>query len=1058
MFNQTNYYLTQENMRNYLQGEFRGRAAIIAIAFLMFSGGILLAQDQTLVRGIVTAQEDGQPLPGVNVVLKGTSTGTTTNAEGSFSLNVSGQNPILVFSFIGFKSLEIPVSNQTNFDVKLQPDVETLSEVVVVGYGETKKESLTSAITQVKGNDLIKSPQPNLSNSFAGRVSGVVASSSSGEPGFDASRLLVRGLSTPGDNSPLVVIDGVANRLGGLERLDPNDIESVSVLKDASAAIYGAQAANGVILVTTKRGSKQGTARPVFNFSYNQGFAKPTRLPEMADAPTYATILNEIQYYRTPAGGLNQIYSDEEIEKFANGSDPVNYPNSDWIDAVMKSYSKQDQQNLSVSGGTSDVQYFLSLGRRHQDGIYKNTNLQFEQWNFRSNIDINLTENLRVGFDVSGRTEDKTFPTESAGNIFRSTFRTYPTLPVYYPGGLPSPGIEAGLNPVVIATSQAGFDKQPKNVINTLMSFEYKTPFLKGFSLKGFLAYDRMFETRKLFRTPWTVYTLNNSTDPVTFDPTKRGPITPEITQSQRNDILSTGNFSLNYQTEIGATFLKAFVAYEQNVQEAAWFGTFRRGYLTPLIPEIDMGGSLPEERTNYGNSEKFTRRNYFGRISLDHNSKYLAEVQFRVDGSSKFMTGNQYGFFPSAAVGWRISEENWFGVSAIQNLKLRASYGWLGNDRIRPFQYLNTFNIRSSNYVLDGAPTPTFGVYQLANPGITWETAKKLDIGLEAALFNKFTIEFDFFSERRTDLLIPRTGSIPYVSGIVNEYGKDPIIPDENIGEVKNQGIEAQLGYNTSFGGLDLSLKGNILFNKSEVIYMADPEGIPSYQEREGLPLNLGSTQNFYEGTYYNVIGIFRTEEDLDKYPHVPGNRPGDLIIEDINKDGVINGNDRVREELTNVPQIVYGFTTALSYRNFDLTILLQGQARSVQYVLTEAGEVGNYFNSWAENRWSPSNPDGTYPRVDVRTSSSINGGLYKNDFWLYNTSFMRIKNVELGYNLPGAVAEKVKLTGARIYISAFNLATFSKVKDFDPEGQSESAQFYPQQQIFNVGANLKF
>jgi hypothetical protein len=379
-----------------------------------------------------------------------------------------------------------------------------------------------------------------------------------------------------------------------------------------------------------------------------------------------------------------------------------------------------------------------------------------------------------------------------------------------------------------------------------------------------------------------------------------------------------------------------------------------------------------------------------------------------------------------------------------------------LGNDRIRPFQYLNTFNIRNANYVLNGTPVPTFGVMQLANPDITWETAQKLDIGIETTLFKNFTLELDYFSETRRDLLIPR-GSIPFVSGMVNEFDPAgtpvdpaPIIPDENIGEVKNKGMEAQLSYRWTRGDWTINLAGNVTYNKSEVVYMDDPEGIPSYQQREGRPL--GSQ------LLYVTDGLFRTEEDLGEYPRLPGNQPGDLRFVDVNKDGVIDADDRVMEDLSNVPQIVYGFNIAATYRNFDLTILLQGQARSVQYVLTEAGEVGNYFDSWAKNRWSPSNPDGSYPRVDVRTSSSINGGLFRNDFWLYNTSFMRIKNVELGYNLPTSALSRVSLSGARIYVSAFNLATFSKVKDFDPEGQSESAQFYPQQQIFNVGVNLKF
>ena len=998
------------------------------------------------ITGTVRSLDEGTPIPGVSIFFKGTTIGTTSDQDGKFVLNAPNKDAIVVFSFIGYKTLEIPLNGQSTLEVSLESDISTLSEIVVVGYGETKKQSLTSAITSVKGEQFVKSPQPNLSNSFAGRVSGVIANSAAGEPGFDNARILIRGQSTTGNNSPLIVIDGVANRLGGLERLDPNDIESVSVLKDASAAIYGAQAANGVILITTKRGTS--SAGPVVNFSYNQGLARPTRLPEMADAATYATILNEIQYYRSSAGGLNQIYSDDEIEKFRNGSDPVNYPNSNWIDAVMKPYSLLDQQNLSIAGGGNDAQYFVSVGRRHQTGIYENTNLNFEQWNVRSNIDVNISKNFKLGIDLSGRNEDRVYPTESAGSIFRSAFRTYPTLPVYYPGNLPSPGIEAGLNPVVISTAAAGSDKQPRTVINTLLSLDYKLPFVAGLSLKGFYAYDRVFESRKRFRTPWTVYTLNNSTSPVTFDPTVRGPLTPELTQGQRTDLLATGNFSINYEKTLGETELKAFVAYEQNVQEANWFETFRRGFLSPAIPEIDLGGSAPEERTNSGNSERFTRRNYFGRVSADLKSKYLAEIQFRYDGSSKFMKGNQYGFFPSASVGWRISEESWFRVGAINNLKLRASYGLLGNDRIRPFQYLNTFNLRTANYVWNGTPIPTFGISQLANPDITWETAVKLDVGIETIILKNLTLELDYFSERRTDLLIPRTGSIPMVSGIVNEYNASAIIPDENIGEVKNSGFEAQVSYDRTIGKLSLNAGGNFTYNKSEVIFIDDPDGIPAHQRREGKPLG---SQLLYE-----TQGIFRDAEDLTAYPSLAGNRPGDLIFKDVDNDGVITANDRVRESLSNVPQIVYGFTLGAGFGNFDLMVLLQGQARSVQYVLTEAGEVGNYFNSWAENRWSPSNPNGSYPRVDVRTSSSINGALYRNDFWLYNTSFMRIKNIELGYNIPSA--ERIRLSGARVYVSAFNLATFSKVRDFDPEGQSESAQFYPQQQIFNVGVNLKF
>ena len=928
-----------------LHKKVRRNTTILIVIVLQFCCSFLFAQTGSTVEGKVL-EEDGAALPGVNVIVKGTSVGTTTDAQGGFALSVPNQDAVLVFSFIGYKSQEVPVGSQSTFEIRLTADIETLSEVVVVGYGETKKESLTSAITSVKGKELVKSPQQNISNSFAGRISGVVASTSSGEPGYDNSRLLIRGQSTVGNNAPLVVIDGVANRIGGLERLDPNDIESVSVLKDASAAIYGAQAANGVILITTKRGTK---GKPVLSFSMNQGFVKPTRLPEMANSPTYAQILNEIQYYNNPGGGLNQIYSAENIQKFGDGSDPVNYPNTDWVDAVMRPVSLQSQQNLSLNGGGENITYFVSLGRRHQEGIYKNTNLDVEQWNLRINLDIKLSDNFKIGVDLAGRDEKKVFPTEGAGNIFRATYRTYPTLPVYYPGDLPSAGLEGGNNPVIIATDKTGFDQQPLTVLNSLINFEYKLPFIEGLAVKGFFAQDQSFGSRKLFRKPWVAYVPNTSTTPTTYDPRKYGPVTPELTERDTTSTLRTINLSLNYEKTIGKSFLKAFVAYEQNEIKGRYFETFRRGFLSDQIPEIDLGGSAPEESSNKGNSKRATRRNYFGRVSYDYDQKYLVEVQFRYDGSSNFPKGNEYGFFPSASVGWRMSEESWFEVDAINNLKIRASYGLLGNDRINPFQYLNSFTLRNGAYVIDGTPVPTFGVFQLANPDITWETAKKLDIGIELGFLQRFTLELDYFHELRTDLLIPRTGSIPYVSGIVNEYGKPPIIPAENIGEVKNSGVEVQLGYNQTVGDFNINLNGNFTYNKSEAIFLDDAAGIPEYQKRIGSPL--GSQ------LLYHAIGVFQTAEDLAAYPKLPGNQLGDLIFEDVNQDGQINANDRVREDLSNVPQIIYGFGAGITYKNFDLSLLLQGQARVVQYVLPESGSVGNYFNSWAENRWSPNN-----------------------------------------------------------------------------------------------------
>ena len=1009
-------------------------------------------QGTETISGVVKDYSNGDALPGVNVLIRGTNNGTVTDIDGRYTLSVPSDdnNIVLVFSFVGYVSEEVTVNGQSTINVDLSLDLISLQEVVVVGYGEKSKETLTGSVSSVEGKEFVKSPQPNLSSSFAGRVPGVIALNRSGEPGFDDATLRIRGVSTPGENNPLVVIDGVANRLGGLNRLDPNDIESISVLKDASAAIYGSQAANGVILVTTKRGTK---GKPVFSFSFNQGFVKPVTLPDMADAPTYARILNEINFYRNPGGGMNQIYSEEEIARFGDGSDPDNYPNTDWVGASVRNFTLQDTENLSVRGGGEKVSYFASLGRVHQESIYEGGITEYNQLSLRTNLDLQLTDNLSAQLDVTARQEDRLFPTTGAGDIFRAIYRTYPTIPTRYSNGLPSPGVESGTNPLVLVTDVPGTDEQPTTILNTLLSMEYKLPFFEAISLKGFYAEDRSFARRKEFSKPYIVYQINNSTDPPTFDEVIGAPDsgTPELFERQNNQSLRTANFSINFKKEFGKHFVQAFVAYEQQEDDRNEFEAFRSGFLSTQIPEFNQGGAQPEQSSNDRFSERFTRRQYFGRVSYDYDQKYLAEAQFRYDGSSRFADGNRFGFFPSISLGWRITEESWFDVQAINNLKLRGSFGLLGNDRVDPFQYLNSFTLRPTDYVSsDQSPIPIFIINQLANPSITWETAQKLDLGLEMNFFQHFGLEFAYFRETREDLLTARQGSLPLVTGIVNERDLSSIIPQENIGEVRNEGFEVLANYNQSFSKVNVFASANLTYNRNEVVFLDDAEGVPDYQLRKGKPLDAE--------LLYEAIGIFREQDDLDNNPTLPGQQLGDLIYRDVNEDGVIDDLDRVRQDLSNVPQIVYGVTLGASYKNFDVSILLQGQARSAQYVLAESGEVGNFFSSWADNRWSPSTPDGTFPRVDVRSSSSINGGLNRNDFWLQNTSFLRLKNVELGYNIPASVLNRIGFQSIRVYANGFNLATFTDVEDIDPEGSSGNGQFYPQQKIFNVGLNVKF
>lgn len=1005
----------------------------------------------TIVQGKVTSSDDGTALPGVNIIVKGTSIGTTSDADGSYSISVPSSESVLVFTFIGYKTQEVAVGNQTSIDIVLTADMETLSEVVVVGYGEQKRETLTGSISQVKGEDLVESPQPNVSNSLAGRFSGIIANNRGGEPGYDGSTYSIRGQATTGNNDVLVVVDGIPGQLGGLERLNPNDIESISILKDASAAVYGSRAANGVILVTTKRGK---SGKPTISYSFNQGFSSPTRLPKMADAPTYATIQNEIDYYNSPTGGMNQHYSAAEIQKFSDGSDPLVYPNTNWAKETLKKVALQNQHNLSIKGGTEDIRYFVSLGKTFQDGLYKDGATKYNQYNFRSNIDANVTKDFKVSLSLSGRQEDRKYPVYSANDIFRSIYRAYPTVIATYPNGLPSTGIENN-NPTVMATDKGGTNMNPISTFNGILRASYALPFVKGLSIDGFYAVDKIWNFGKVFSKPYTLYRYNSADG--TYSPVVTGGSSGlgKLVESQENTSMITDNLKLNYEKQMGSHYVSAFIAYEQSKTHRETFNATRINYPTIQTPELTQGGSAGTDRDNTGSSYNYTRKSYIGKVAYNFKEKYLLEVQMRIDGSSTFPKGKQYGYFPAISAGWRISEEGWFeNVSFVNDLKIRASHGQLGNDNVGQFQYFNNYSFNNT-YTIGGDKHPGIDLTKLANPNITWEVSKKTDVGLNATIFRNFTLEFIYFRQDRSDILAARNASIPGVSGIVNPYNDNsvnyvPLVPFENIGKVKSTGFETTLGYTKHQGNFWYGASANMTLAKSQIIFIDEAPGVLDYQRQTGRPMN----------TYllYNTIGIFRTQADLDANPHLSGAQLGDLIYEDYNKDGKITADDQVRTKYGNIPQVTYGLTLNGGWKNFDISLLFAGQARVSQYVLAESGTVGNFYSTWADNRWSPTNTEGSYPRVDSRASSSINGGLYKNNFWLNNSAFVRLKNVSIGYNVPTALLSKYRISGLRLYANAFNLFTITKVKDYDPEGSSESGQFYPQQRIINVGVNIQF
>lgn len=987
---------------------------------------------KNVITGTVT-DERGEPVIGANVVEKGTTNGSVTDIDGHFSLTVQ-ENAILQISYIGYLTRELNVTNKKAVNITLREDSKSIEEIVVVGYGTQKRGLVTGSLSVTDGGEIVQSKTQNLSLALQGRLPGVVINNRSGEPGSDNTSVNIRGRSTTGNNDPLILIDGIANR-GGLDRINPNDIESVTVLKDASASIYGARSANGVILVTTKRG-KEG--KPSISYSYNVGLQSPTRLPEMADAATYASALNEIEL----SEGRSPRYTDEEIQKFRDGSDPIHYPNTDWISETLRKSAFQQRHNISVSGANERVSYYIGGGFSDQDGIYKNSSTYYKQYDIRSNIDANITKNFKVSVDISGRIEDRHYSGESSNNIFWALLRGLPTELARYPDGSPTYGMDIG-NPVTMVTDETGYRNYKKYIFNSTISAKIDLPWItEGLSMDGYMAFDKVGEEHKDWLTPAYYYTWNENTDVY-----EKHKYARREYASLSQEYLPTTSFTLNAKIMYKRTFaslhgVDAMVGFEQNEFKGHNFSSSRSNYLSTAIDQLFAGSSDKQYINNGGSAYEQARRSLFGRLAYDYAGKYMAQFNFRYDGSYIFASGKRWGFFPGISLGWRLSEEKFLkdNVSWLNSLKLRASYGQQGNDNVGAFQYLLRYAM-GRNYVFGGSDVE--GVYQesLPNEAITWEVAKTYNLGLDGTLWDgKLGFEIDLFQTRRSNILTARNASIPQYTGLIN-------LPNENIGKVKNQGVELQLSHSSKLGQVGLNLSGNFMFARNKVIDVDETpwgEGY-EYMNAEGKPM----------GTelYYQAIGIFRDEEQLSSYPHLEGARPGDIIFKDVDGNGVIDGMDRVRANLMHFPEIVFGLNIGLDWKNFDFSMLLQGQARAQQAVYTRLDNTGNSFKSITDDRWTVDNIDGSMPRP----GGSINNN-YSSDFWLKDASFLRLKNIEIGYTLPQVWFNKIKVSNCRVYLSGYNLLTLDKIKVMDPESDNSGASYYPQMKIFNLGVSLTF
>ncbi|THH41428.1 SusC/RagA family TonB-linked outer membrane protein [Neolewinella litorea] len=1048
------------------------------LSVFVFLLTLSVSAQQRTVTGTLTDEGTGDPLIGASVLVKGTTRGTVTDLDGNYAIQAA-PNETLVISYTGYATREVEVGDNETISLSLTSG-ELLDEVVVVAYGKQKKATVTGAVVGVEGGALEQSPAANLGVSLAGRLPGVVVIQTSGEPGVDDARINIRGQNTLGNSSPLVVIDGVPDRNGGLSRLNPQDIESISVLKDASAAIYGARAANGAILITTKRGT---TGKPSISYDFNQGFAQPTVLPEMSNAVEYATIMNELAIYQnipvsewdaaweaiqtkgtydspTPdVGTINANYSPETVARHAAGDDPWGYPDTDWFDDAFNTWAPQGRHNLQINGGSDNLRYLASLGYFTQDAFYKNTATKYKQYSFRVNLDADVNDYITTSLGILARREDRRFPTESAGSIFRMLMRGRPTEPEVWPNGLPGPDIENGQNPYVITTNATGYVENPSDFVQTNGAINITNPWVEGLAINLSAAVDQNTNRSKTWQTPWQLYYWDrvsyeaDGETPLLEAATRSNFTDPRLRQST-NTVLNTNlSARINYDAEIGSDHTLGLMAgVTRETFEGEGYFAYRRNYISTAVDQLFAGGSLNQDTGGSGYNR--ARLGYYGRAQYDFREKYLLEFIFRYDGSYIFPEQDRFGFFPGVLAGWNVTNEDFFNVSGIDFLKLRGSYGQMGNDQVffqgqlQEYAFLSTYGFGS--YPINRVVETTLREQLLANPSFTWERANNFNFGVDAILFgNRIDVTLEYFNNLRTQILIQKTGSTPASSGI------NSLLPPVNAGEVENRGFEFNVGYNgNASNAFQYRFGVNGGYAKNKVIFMDEIPGAPEYQLQEGKPI----------GAYlvYEADGVFLNQQEIDNneldYSAVTGRLlPGDLKFKDINGDGIIDGEDRIRIDDNGTPTFNFGANFSASYGPFDMSLLLQGATGASLRVQTESGDIGNYLKYSYDNRWSIDNPSSTHPRLASRGDTYYTGGNYGNNtYWLFSKNYMRLKNAEIGYRLPANLTEKFHLRGLRAYVNGLNLITFDSLNFFDPESTTGSGVYYPQSRVINFGLNI--
>lgn len=1046
----------------------RWKNLLLLSAFLCSSWPSAEAQEHAGLSGVVTDSLTGESLPGVSVLIKGTQQGTNTDLEGKFVLDISGNEAILIFSFVGYKDKEMLVRKGQAAKVELVSNIEALDEVAVVAFGTQKKSSMISSVTTIDPEEL-KVPSSNLTTALAGRLSGVIAYQRTGEPGQDNASFFIRGVTTFGyKKDPLILIDGIELNATDLARLQPDDIATFSIMKDATAtSLYGARGANGVILVTTKEGN-EGPAR--VSLRLENSISSNTRNVELADPITYMRLHNESVLTRDPIGLLP--YSQNKIDNTVAGTDPYAYPAVDWRSMLLKDATSNQRVNFSVSGGGKVARYYIAGTFNQDNGVLKvdernnfNSNINLKSYLLRSNVNINLTKTTETAVRLYGSFDDYRGPVDGGDGLYRKIMRSNPVLfPAYFPAeaartrvqhilfGNSNQGSGNFINPY--ADMVKGYKDWTRS--NMLAQFELKQDF--GWVVPG-LSARAMGNAQR-----YSYYDVSRFYNPFYYQAGGYDPRTGTYSLALMNEGEATEYLGYNEGAkDITATvYIEAAVNYNRTFAEthdvSGMLVYIRRNSL--VANAGDLQRSLP-----------FRNEGVSGRFTYGYDDRYLAEFNFGYNGSERFHQSERFGFFPSVGVGWYVSNEKFWEpmLSSVHKLKLRATYGLVGNDAIGGpedrFFYLSNVNLNQEangarfgtnfNYIRPGV-----SISRYPNERITWETDRQLNVGVELGLFNDFEIIAEYFTRHRSNILMTRA-SIPTTMGLQADVRA-------NVGEAKSGGVDFSLDYNKIFTQ-QFWLQGRVNFTYASSEFTAYEE--PDY--RETYKSHIGHSLSQQWGLIAERLFVDDYEVANSPRQNYGEYRGGDIKYHDVNGDGQITNLDQVPLGFPTDPEIIYGFGFSAGYRSFDFSAFFQGSARSSFWIDPYAtapfvsyryydGELSDYslqnqlLKAYADNHWSESNRNlhALWPRL---SSTIIENNVQRNSWFMRNGSFLRLKSVELGYSIPRDYLSRWKIQNVRIYVSGTNVLTFSKFKLWDPE-MAGNGLSYPVQKVFNIGVQVGF